>query len=77
MKSWDINTVLSDTTSLSVRLRGKGEVMGGAGTHSLSCSTVWWRLRPYPGPAAPWFFHFEAAPTSASMNNLPHRVGEI
>lgn len=31
MKSWDINTVLSDTTSLSVRLRGKGEVMGGAG----------------------------------------------
>ena len=64
---------MSDTTALSAGLRGKDEVVGGKGMHGLgSCRVFWW-----PGPATAWFSHCEVVPASASVNSLPHRVGEI
>lgn len=46
LKSWDVNTVVSDTTALSARLRGKDEVVGGKGMHGLGSCRVFWQLWP-------------------------------
>lgn len=46
LKSWDINTVVSDMTALSARLRGKDEAVGGEGTHGLGCRRVFRWLWP-------------------------------